>query len=285
MINTERCIICGRNSRDLDAKNPLTVEHIIPKALGNNSLICKFLCKSCNSKLGEKIDSDFINSFDIQLLRNQLRIGGRNGIPYPFKKGRDSDGHVIYVDENMQPRISPYVETNENSYSIHAGSREEAMKMAQKILSRKGVKKDSIKKVLESIEVTEIKEYKPVIQYSFEIDLRKRLLAILKIAYEYACFKLGDNYFNDDRAKEIRKLLLNEINNNNEDSKTKSIGVMFALEQMRPVLNVFNRVIPMYHLLIIQRNVYNQLLAIVSLFGKPELSFFVLLSNNASFVS
>ncbi len=44
-----KCILCNKIS-------PLTVEHIIPDAL-DGKLIFNCLCKDCNSKLGEKVDT------------------------------------------------------------------------------------------------------------------------------------------------------------------------------------------------------------------------------------
>ena len=280
-MNVDRCIICGKSSADLGDVNPLTEEHIIPKALGNNSLKCCFLCKTCNSRLGDTIDAAFINSFDIKLIRNQLGIKGRNGIPNPFANGKDSNGNVVHLDEKMHPKMVSRVEKTSNGIRIHASSKEEAKKIAQKALSRKGINQEAINEVLQSIESKEPKQYRPEISYKIELNLRNRLLAILKIAYEYACFKLGDRYYIDDRANEIRTILQNEINHN-ETIPISDFGVIHAPEDFSQVLNTFNDAVPLHHLLVIQNDATNRLFAIVSLFGRFEHSFFVLLSNNAS---
>ncbi len=281
-MNIDKCIICGKNSVDLGDNNPLTEEHIIPKALGNNSLKCCFLCKTCNSRLGDTIDATFINSFDIQLIRRQLGIKGRNGIPNPFAKGKDSNGHDIRVDEKMQPSIVSCVEKTGNGVRIHANSKEEAKEIAKKIMLRKGTDKDNIDKELQLIEAKEPTQYRPEICYNIEIDYRNRLLAILKIAYEYACFKLGDYYFNDVRANEIRTILKSEMDQDVDTNNDLDFGVSYIPEECRQILDFLHRTNPAHHLMIIQNDALNRLIATVSLFGLFEYSFVVLLSNDAS---
>ncbi|MBQ7474604.1 MAG: HNH endonuclease [Clostridia bacterium] len=281
-MNVDRCIICGKSSADLGDVNPLTEEHIIPKAPGNNSLKCCFLCKTCNSRLGDTIDAAFINSFDIKLIRNQLGIKGRNGIPNPFAKGKDSNGNDIYVDIKMQPKMVSHVEKTSNGVRIHASSIEEAKKIAKTIMVRHGMNKDTIDEQLRLIETIEKKQYKPEISYDIAFDPQNRFLAILKIAYEYACFKLGDNYFNDTRANEIREILFNEIDHCIVDEKNKKFGVCFAPEELRQLLGAFHKICEAHHLMIIQNDAFNRLIAIVSLFGRFEYTYVVLLSNDAS---
>ncbi len=53
----------------------------------------------------------------------------------------------------------------------------------------------------------------PKINYKFKIDLNKIKVAIIKIAYEYACLKLGDNYFDDECARELRNVLCQAMKN------------------------------------------------------------------------
>ena len=48
--NKCNCIICGQYRE-------CSLEHIIPKALGNETLKTYDVCKDCNSKLGDNVDS------------------------------------------------------------------------------------------------------------------------------------------------------------------------------------------------------------------------------------
>ena len=281
-MENKRCVLCGKYDIELDDSNPLTIEHIIPKALGNNSLKSYCLCKSCNSKLGEKIDADFINSFDMQLIRKQMGIKGRNGKPNPFKKGQDASGHDIFVDDNMCPRIATYVETDENKIQIHTSSREDAKRIAQTILSRRGQTQDQIDIVLKKLDTIESKQYSPEISYNIEINFRKRLLAILKIAYEYACYKLDDSYYNDNRANDIRCILQQEIDNCDEKEENLNIGIEIAPSEMKEVIDSFHKICPQHHLLILQSDELNRMIATISLFGLFENTYIVLLSNDAS---
>lgn len=66
-----KCILCNKIS-------PLTVEHIIPDAL-DGKLIFNCLCKDCNSKLGEKVDTQLTNYGPIKIIRATHGITGKTG--------------------------------------------------------------------------------------------------------------------------------------------------------------------------------------------------------------
>lgn len=64
-----KSILCKQTS-------PLTMEHIIPDAL-EGKLIFNCLCKDCNSKLGEKVDSQLTNYGPIKVIRATHGITGK----------------------------------------------------------------------------------------------------------------------------------------------------------------------------------------------------------------
>lgn len=66
-----KCILCNKVS-------PLNMEHVIPDAL-EGKLIFNCLCKDCNSKLGEKVDSQPTNYGPIKLIRATHGITGKTG--------------------------------------------------------------------------------------------------------------------------------------------------------------------------------------------------------------
>lgn len=66
-----KCILYKQTS-------PLTMEHIIPDAL-EGKLIFNCLCKDCNSKLGEKVDSQLTNYGPIKEIRATHGITGKTG--------------------------------------------------------------------------------------------------------------------------------------------------------------------------------------------------------------
>lgn len=66
-----KCILCNKVS-------PLNMEHVIPDTL-EGKLIFNCLCKDCNSKLGEKVDSQLTNYGPIKLIRATHGITGKTG--------------------------------------------------------------------------------------------------------------------------------------------------------------------------------------------------------------
>lgn len=57
----KKCIICKKIKED----GEFNKEHIIPESIGG-SLTIENVCKECNSKLGEEIDSKIVNDFFIK---------------------------------------------------------------------------------------------------------------------------------------------------------------------------------------------------------------------------
>ena len=106
-INTKitECILC-RNPNAV-----LTEEHIFPESAGGK-LKAKILCKDCNSKLGTKVDSPYLNQKVIELARATNEIKGKKGrIPQPLSATqliRTSSGDIeIKLDSKFHPRVQP----------------------------------------------------------------------------------------------------------------------------------------------------------------------------------
>lgn len=112
-----KCILCKQTS-------PLTMEHIIPDAL-EGKLIFNCLCKDCNSKLGEKVDSQLINYGPIKVIRATHGITGKTGkIPLLLltimydKNGRKFG---LFQDEGKlvaRSLPSPIVQTEEGKITL-----------------------------------------------------------------------------------------------------------------------------------------------------------------------
>ena len=70
-----KCIFCGNDSRD-----SRSVEHIIPESFGNSTAILPkgVVCDKCNNYIGRKIESPFLNSEAILLLRQELALENKN---------------------------------------------------------------------------------------------------------------------------------------------------------------------------------------------------------------
>lgn len=277
----DRCILCGKTSEQLSNSNPLTEEHIIPYALGNNSLKLNCLCKECNSKLGDCVDNEFVNSFDMQLARKIYEIKGRNGVPNPFKKGKDYSGHLINVDDNFKPAIVPYTEKNGSSLKIHAPNKTIAKQMVQKSLSRKDFEQAEIDKILLKIDSMESDKKQETISYDVQIDMTLRRIAILKMAYEYTFLKLGETYFDDDRAKEIRDILKAAINGLITDDIINKISVNYLPEDIAKYFDYIKKLEEPMHMIMIQSTKENWVIVIISLFCDKNNSYIVRVSNSS----
>ena len=64
-----KCFFCDEL---LNEKNT-SVEHIIPNSIGGRLKSKKILCKRCNSKLGEKFDSEISKMFNLTMLINNIK--------------------------------------------------------------------------------------------------------------------------------------------------------------------------------------------------------------------
>lgn len=88
----KNCYLCGCA---ITTENK-TKEHIIPNALGGKLTSFDIICKSCNSKTGEGMDSNFINSIQKTNLMSLLNINRDRGVN-PSIEGQDEE--YLYVLE------------------------------------------------------------------------------------------------------------------------------------------------------------------------------------------
>jgi hypothetical protein len=104
-------------------------------------------------------------------------------------------------------------------------------------------------------------------------------LEALKIAFEYAVYKFGDNYLKDSRAIEIQEHLKNAIEGKMKKECTEFPGVSLLHERIRESLQSVCKL--NCHMLMLHPDAENNLIAEVILFMEPALSFSVLVSNDA----
>ena len=148
----------------------------------------------------------------VKIIRQDLGLKGQSGeVPNAFKEGRDKDGHLIRVDMNYKPHIVQYVEQNENKIKFVASSIEEAKKMAYKKLKRMNMTDEQIESEFKKIPNIKNAEYQPEIGYDITVEFNRFYMEALKIAYEYAIYKLGDIYLEDVTAKKIKEYLYRAI--------------------------------------------------------------------------
>lgn len=276
----KKCIFCGLTESDFNQKNCWTVEHIIPEALGNKSLKINNVCKNCNSGLGANVDSYFVNHFFLKMIRQTLEIKGKSGeIPNAFKEGNDEEGRVIRVDGSFRTTYAPYVEKKGNKIKFSASSKEEIKKMIKKKLYRMNISENEIQIILKKVDQAKSHYTQPEVIYDASVNLSRFYLEALKIAFEYAIFKLGEGYLMDSRAIEIQQYLNCAINGGMKTECKEISGVCLIHTQ---IVETFKNAGKKCHMLVLHADAENRLIVEVILFMTPFLSFSVLVSNDAS---
>ena len=201
-----KCIIC----REENVK--MSDEHVFPEAIKGHYHVYN-VCKVCNSKMGEHVDTLLTNHFFIQAYRFSHKMKGKKGeLPNPFssvgvlengKKCRLdlNDGHLVPF---VLPEFSEVnTETGNISFSIDASQEKEIDKIVEKIVRRNFPNKkpqlNKSERVIQQIE-------NPYITISQKIDISDFKMALLKIAYEFTTDNIPE-YFNDAEAVKISNVL------------------------------------------------------------------------------
>ncbi len=276
-----RCIFCSKSPDDKNNKDFWSVEHIIPKALGNEKLILiDSVCKDCNSKLGSNVDGYFLNNFLIELERRNLNLKGQSGkVPNPFIDGTDQDGNKV-IWKKDHPEIVSKVDIIDDHIKIIANTKEEAKDIFFKIADRKNLTEAFKERGLKTIDKSDGHLRPLTINVSFGIEYNRFFMEMVKIAYEFAIYKIGEEYLNDPRAIEIREYLNSAIRGEMKDNCPEIKGVILPSKELMYILRQFG--LKNYHLLILCPNEDDDLYVFISLFMHPLFSFWVFLSANGN---
>jgi hypothetical protein len=229
------CIICR------EEKENFNDEHVIPDSIQGYYHIDK-VCTECNSKLGSTIDNTLTNHKFIEFQRHLLNIKGKSGnIPNPLKglhtmQDDPTQKVLLEVDEEGKfiPRLLPNIPDFKNegitdSFTIRIDKKDEDKldQIMDKILKRNGLDKSKITTTKISGE-----KVQPWLHSTLKIDIHDFKAGILKIAYEFAVDTLPE-YFNDDHAKVISKVLL-EADFENLEKKVNFLGSGFDKLILKP---------------------------------------------------
>lgn len=204
------CIICREDKVDMSD------EHVIPDSLGGFYHIFT-VCKACNSRMGEKVDSPLVNHKLTELYRFSQEVEGKSGrVPNPFSGIFTEDGcsqAKARVNVNKEGKFEvlyhPVIKVKESggvvqSIEISVDSKDEGRidEILQKIIKRKGVPKSAIFKGERRREVRI-----GGLGGKWEIDILKFKIGLLKIAYEFAVDSIPSFFSNVDavRISEILK--------------------------------------------------------------------------------
>lgn len=275
----QECIICR------EKKSEFSDEHVIPESIGGYYHIYS-VCKTCNSNLGDSVDSNLINHKFIEFQRYLLKLKGKKGnIPNPFVGTHSIDNdssqkvRVENDDGKFQPIILPNIKTDnilENGFTIVVDKRDEdkVQSITDKILARHGIPKEKVK-----TESWIENEKRPTIHIKQIIDIKNFKIGLLKIAYEFAVDNIP-GYYNDPLAIEISQIL--KICNLERLNDIKFLGSGFDNEILKPISHFFDFSNFKKHYLILMSVQGIGLICFINLFN--SISIGVLLSTDSSHI-
>ena len=281
-----RCIICGQ-------EKPGSKEHIIPEALGNSKLITYKVCRECNNRLGSKVDSYFSDHILAKMVRENHGLKKGSGKPIKIfpDELKTKDGEQYLVRDDI-PEKKPLVEMKDGVLHIETSDREKGLGIAKKVLERLGKSKEEISEALSTCEVGKRQNADVTFMVPANIDKARYLLAGIKIAYEYACETLGEEYYSDNVAGILREELYRASISDRPDKEmgdyeiiTKyadimmepSIATKSILEHKLGLLKLAAR-----HVVTLHGSADNKLICEIFLFLEDFMSYTVCVSENAT---
>ena len=258
------CIFCLKDKE-------MTIEHVVPEFLGGGLKI-KNVCKSCNSRMGQRFEGIMANSVLFGLPRYTHNINGKSkNVAHPFKAETTTQDEMrIRLDKDLSPYHIPSVKEErlpDGSLKVSINIDKSDEKDLEKIIRKKvtryiqeqnpdiseseldNIVNDAINQIPEDIEPH---SFRPELKYSFAIDLVSLRLLYMKIAYEIACYHFGESYLNDPVAKTLRDSI-----NNIEEKPVIRGQVPIADDVFSKVINMKN-----HHVIILTGNS-----CYISLFG------------------
>ncbi len=281
-----RCIICGKEERE-------SLEHIIPEALGNEGLITKRVCESCNNRLGANVDYYLTDHPLVKIIRINNDMTGKKGKSVKFFDGIEKDIHsgTMYSMKNGKPKILPrIISDEEGKIRVEAANFKEGLTHFKKVLKRKGYSEKEIESYCEEAYCLESNHQPPEFRKDASINFALMGLAAIKITYEYAHFIIGDEYLDDEVASlfkhELYKAVVSEKHNVSPDDELAKYvtfpisgsGIDKLLEEQRGDFNLTNMNVR-HTIFFIKQD--NCLYCILNLCMTDVISFAVKITDNA----
>lgn len=233
----KKCIICNEIKEDAEFNK----EHVIPELIGG-SLTIDNVCKTCNNKLGNEIDSKIINDFLIKGKIVEKGIKNKNNKEkvlfeklisnknpqIKLKAKRRKDGKFEKWESNTSLKTSP---NNKNKHTIYYDSNKDKEFVLKDI---ENLFKNKYGKILNEKEKEDIRHKmnsepkNPEIEFNFTsiIDFKKLAREFIKIAYETAYYILGEKYSDDKIGQDLRKSLFDENHELTEKYSKRGMELM-----------------------------------------------------------
>lgn len=209
----QECIIC----RKLKKENEFSDEHVIPESIGGYYHIYT-VCRDCNSKLGQRVDSAIVNHSLTKFHRYLYNLAGKSGkIPSPFssnnstlcddptQKVKISTNNIGDMDCYFIPKISTIddiLSTGEISITLDKRDESKIEPILNGLSKRLNIPLDELKQDLI------ISQHKaPIhIRDTITINTLNFKIGLLKIAYEFAVDSIPE-YYMDEKSILISKIL------------------------------------------------------------------------------
>lgn len=195
-----RCYLCKNEITDEN----VSIEHILPNAIGGRLKSSSLICKECNSKFGDTIDACLAKQ--LEFFANQLNIKRERGSVQNVEMTRESTGETYLVspEGDLVPR-KPLIKERESNGNLEIYVKANDEKTIESILI-------GLKRKYPKLDITKFKDaLKHEVEYideplhgTISIDGKKIFPAILKIAVNYYIEKGGDIEFVDSAIEELK---------------------------------------------------------------------------------
>lgn len=195
-----RCYLCKNEITDEN----VSIEHILPNAIGGRLKSSSLICKECNSKFGDT--SDACLAKQLEFFANQLNIKRERGSVQNVEMTRESTGETYLVspEGDLVPR-KPLIKERESNGNLEIYVKANDEKTIESILI-------GLKRKYPKLDITKFKDaLKHEVEYideplhgTISIDGKKIFPAILKIAVNYYIEKGGDIEYVDSAIEDLK---------------------------------------------------------------------------------
>lgn len=216
----KNCIFCGLKKNEEEFNK----EHVILDSLGGkgDDNLLKNVCTNCNSGLGSRVDSFFVNHIVTKYLRHKFKIKGKSGIVHPLANetlNYANSGIKVIPKQNKQGALTSLIAKHQviefdDGCTLFVSPKkgfEEFVKSKVKEncgteLSQNEILDNKLKIV--NPQIPYLNDEMVLTQDNIKSFAYCSIPLLLKMAYEYSYMKLGESYLDDETAKSIKDFLM-----------------------------------------------------------------------------
>lgn len=257
----KKCYICGEKL----TKDNISVEHIIPNAIGGKLKSKELICKKCNSKLGDSMDNELAKQ--LEFFSNHLNIDRERGKPNDIifieketnmEYRRKANGK--FLPKNDLEVKKEIMDDGKIRFYISSTNKKTVLKKVEEISKKYEIKNEDIENSLKYTKhnLNEMHTY-------LTFGGKNIQLALYKIAINFFIYSRGD-------IKHIEHLIncLRQNNTDNTNGYSKQIST-------KNTDSIKENYIP--HIIYVEGNSEEHILyAYIEFFG--TIQFLILLNNN-----